>query len=130
VNRNRTAEASRIRDYHLPNWLRLAWLRGARRYGRPPHLGTRGRDVFCEVEGFLDHVAGREGRPALLTYWGSAVIGGRLCLVTGSPANLIDVVDYLTPLAEMVGARMGLVPSWAAGGGIDVVLQPPKGEGP
>jgi hypothetical protein len=119
------APASRVRAGHLPDWLRRRWLRATRRLRLPPH-GTRGEVVFWQMETFLDHLAGRKGRAVvLLASWGSAVLGGRRCFVTGSPVNLIDLVNYLTPLADLLDLRMDLL---AAGGRIAVVLRPPEGE--
>jgi hypothetical protein len=83
------------------------------------------------METFLDHLAARRARPAVLTHWGSAVIAGKRCFVAGSPCNLIDLVNYLEPLADLLDCRLDvLVLNCPAGGTIAVVLKPPKEERP
>jgi hypothetical protein len=112
------------RPCRLPNWLRLGWLRASRGRRRG---GTSGWAVFWQLDHWLDQVAGRKCRPALLDPWGSAVLGGKTCFVTETPVNFIDAVTYLALLADLLGCRMDIMASSGLPARrLRIILFPPK----
>jgi hypothetical protein len=82
---------------HVPNWLRLAWLR-ARPGQRHYRGGTAGWEVFTEVNEVLT-AAGHPG----LDHWGSTQVGGKLCFVTEPYQDVPTVAAEMQYLASIVG---------------------------
>lgn len=105
----------------LPGWLRSAWLRTMRGKRRRHSLTDGWTIAQHEISEWLD--GQRRGYWAQFDGWGTVVICGKRCFVYEPDANLVDAILYLAPLADLIDARMGILPG--ADGGVRVLLYPP-----
>ncbi len=103
-----------VRLGHLPNWLRLGWLRAVRPSPRPRAQGRHlnGGSVAMEIDAWL---AGH--RLLALDHWGATVVAGRPCLVTEPYSTLPEVLRQCRALALVVGgiAAAARRSEWAHG---------------
>jgi hypothetical protein len=84
----------------LPNWLRLAWLRGRQgSESRPRAYSLTGWAVAGEIEAWLS----RPQCYVRLDHWGRTVVDGVPAFVNEPYADVGDAVAHLRPLADHLG---------------------------
>jgi uncharacterized protein (TIGR02996 family) len=111
-----------VRHYHLPNWLRLAWVRNRPDgYGSHYYRGYRATSaassVVMEITDWLQ--APRQNLGGRLDHWGSTQVAGYLCFVN-EPYSSEDVaLAFLRPLADHLGCPRAFArrAAWAECGG-------------
>jgi len=118
--------ASPVRRNHLPNWLRLAWLRKVR-VARSRYGGTKNMHLVYEIDHFLRENGLRKIRNPL-DRWGSTVIAARLCFVTELRVPLTVCRSLFRPLGILFNSAWGASPvsHWNPGVCCRAVLFPPK----
>jgi hypothetical protein len=144
--------ASPVALGHLPNWLRLAWLKGAAAVNRaaerawqqaapadpyglllPPEpylpAETRsGSGVAGAIQTAIDHTRHLGGvyLPSL-DHWGSTRLAGHLCFVNEPYARPAAAVLGLSVIADIAGGVVGCGHTSAWGHGtVRVLLFPPE----
>jgi uncharacterized protein (TIGR02996 family) len=114
-----------VRLHHLPNWLRLAWLRGV------PSGEGRGRlTAGWAVAMEMDRRFETTRYAAALDHWGSTTVAGRLCFVNEPYQYAADVLAQCRTLASLVGgvAAYARQSDWGHGTVRGLVFPPLKAE--
>jgi hypothetical protein len=92
---------SPVRLHHLPNWLRLSWLRKVKVAPRHYSRLVSGWAVGVEIDEYLSERMPHHG--VALDHWGSSTIGGVLCLVSEPYQDIETCRALFAPCAALLG---------------------------
>lgn len=112
--------------HHLPNWLRLAWVRTRRPTDVIPRSSPSSWSVAQEIDRDVSAFNARAGRWCSLDHWGTTILGGVVAFVNEPYAKDPDAQVMFDGLAGRVGAAHGYARGSAWGNGtMRVLLFPP-----
>lgn len=114
-------EPTPVKPEHLPNWLRLAWIRSRLRTERRDGVAQSGWAVAMEISDWLKHVGAWP-----LDHWGSTEIDGSVCFVSELYCELDDGPELFRELAVRTGCVYAYSrQSYHGNGTVRALLFPP-----